>query len=81
MVQLLIWIIPPVFYFIVVWFFRSKVEEPHISRIWYWGTVLMFVPILGLFGASIVIMLFVYGMVTDEIEFKKDTKFAKRWLD
>lgn len=80
MAQFLIWIIPPIFYFLMVWFFRKQVEEPHLSRIWYWGTPFMFIPIFGVIAAGIIFLLFFIGLAMEEFEFKEDTKFAKRWL-
>ena len=81
MTQFLLWIIPPIFYFLTVLFFRKQVEEPHLPKIWYWGTIPMFIPILGLIAGILIIILVVVGLIMEEIEFKEDTKFAKKWLD
>ncbi len=81
MIQFLLWILPPVLYFLAVMFFRKQVDEPHIPRIAYWGTILMFIPIAGLIFTVVISALILAGLISGEIEFKEDTNFSKKWLD
>jgi hypothetical protein len=62
-------------------FFRKQVDEPHIPRIAYWGTILMFIPIAGLIFTVVISALILAGLISGEIEFKEDTNFSKKWLD
>ena len=81
MIQFLLWILPPVLYFLAVMFFRKQVDYPHIPRIAYWGTILMFIPIVGVVLALAIVAVIVAGLISGEIEFKEDTNFSKKWLD
>jgi hypothetical protein len=81
MVQLLIWIIPPVLYFLAVLLFRKNVSYPHIPRIAYWGTVAMFIPIFGLLSVCTLFIVSILAMTFGDIDFKEDSKFSKKWLD
>jgi hypothetical protein len=62
-------------------FFRKQVDDPHIPRIAYWGTILMFIPIAGLIFTVVISALILAGLISGEIEFKEDTNFSKKWLD
>ncbi len=81
MVQFLIWLLPPIFYFFLVWFFRKNVEDPHLPRITYFGILPMLIPILGVIAGIVILCVVIVFSATGDIEYKEGTKFSKRWLD
>lgn len=79
--QFLLWIVPPVVYFLMVRFFRKNVEDPFIPRVSYWFTPLFLIPIIGV---AVVIGLLIgtlIATVSGCIEFKEESKFYKKWIE
>lgn len=81
MVRFLIAILPPIVFFFLVRFMRKNVTEPRIAKWWYWVSLVMFVPILGLILTLIVIVVFIVGVISKRITFDDDTKFYKKWIE
>jgi hypothetical protein len=80
MLQFILWILPPIVFFLFVWFMRTNVLEPKVIKSWYLMTFVMLIPIVGLCLTILLLILFFVGVFSGTIKFKKNTKFYKRWV-
>ena len=78
--QVILWILPPILFFLLVRFMRTNVESPKIIKAWYLMTIIMFVPIVGAILTVIALITFFVLMSLSEIKLKKNTKFYKKWM-
>ena len=80
MLQFILWILPPIVFFLFVWFMRTNVLDPKVIKSWYLMTFVMLIPIVGLCLTILLLILFFVGVFSGTIKFKKNTKFYKRWV-
>ena len=78
--KILVWVIPPIMFYFLVYFIRKNLETPKVKRVWYLATIPMLIPILGLILFLITIVIFIGVFTNEEVTFKKDSKFYKKWL-
>lgn len=78
--QVILWILPPILFFLLVRFMRTNVESPKIIKAWYLMTIIMFIPIVGAILTVIILITFFVLLLSSEIKLKKSTKFYKKWM-
>ena len=79
--QFILWILPPILYFILVRFMRKNVEDPFIPRVAYWFTPILLIPILGDIIMIVLIIVVFVALASGVFDFDVDSKFYKKWID